>query len=103
MLETINLGSQPFTGGKYNILRVVAAHPLDVDFNSRSSVLMNELSKINLPLARLLPEVFTTELATTSAGQQLVDLFREILKRAREEDEEGEAGPSTKKRKVSGA
>lgn len=64
---------------------------------------MKELSKVNLPLARLLPDVFTTELATCNDGKALVDYFTRILKRARGEDEEGEAGPSTKKRKVTGA
>lgn len=102
MLEAINLGDQLFTGGHYNLLRVVVAHPLSANLNSQSFVLMNELSKVNLPLARLLPEVFTTELATCNDGRALVDYFRGILKRAREEDEEGGAGPSTKKRKVTG-
>jgi hypothetical protein len=109
MLEAINMGSQPFTGDIYNILRVVVAHPLDANFNSPSSISKTTPSNVNLPFARLVPEVFTAELATCDHGKALVERFTGGLKRAREsfeegeEGEEGEAGPSTKRREVSGA
>ena len=100
MHEAVN-GGVPFTKGKYNLLRVVAAFPLEASFESWSAQVKRALSKDVHPLATLPARSLTSALATCRDGQSIVDQLVRGLKRARaepEEDEAEEQGPKAKRR-----
>jgi len=102
MLGAINLGDC-FTGLQYNILRVVAAFPLDANFGSLSKVVQTALDGDRHPLAKLSQVILTAELATCPDGKSFVNLLQGKLKRAHEEtrsdDEAEEDRPNAKRRK----
>ena len=102
MLGAINLGDC-FTGLQYNILRVVAAFPLDANFESVSEVVQTAIDEDGHPLAKLSQVILTAELATCPDGKSFVNLLKGKLKRAhketRSDDEAEEDGPNAKRRK----
>lgn len=62
MLAGINKQCASFTSGEYNILRVVAAFPLLVNFNSTSRDVGKRLSQDSHPLAQLSSAAFVFQL-----------------------------------------
>jgi hypothetical protein len=101
MLGAINLG-ECFTGRQYNILRVVAAFPLDVNFESSSKAIQRALVEDKHPLAALSHVLLTAELATCPDGKSFVDQLKRKLKRDRAEIDEGsdkDDRPQAKKRR----
>ncbi len=88
MLGAINQGPC-FAGPKYNILQVVAAFPLDVNFTSKSQAVRNAIQEDTHPLAKLSRLVLTTELTTCKDGKSFVNQLNRTLKRACLELEEG--------------
>jgi len=88
MLGAINQGEESL-GHKYNILRVVAAFPLDVNFQSSSKVVQMALDEDEHPLAALSHAILTAELATCPDGKSFVDQLKGKLKRDRAEIDEG--------------
>ena len=93
MLEQINMGQDCFVGPKYNILRVIAAYPLDANIGSNSKEISDALLADAHPIATLEHNSFITSLATYSSGSpgvlSLSDMFN--TKRCREESESGDA------------
>jgi hypothetical protein len=73
------------TGSKYNVLRVIAAFPLGVDFNSASKKVQKTLKEDNHPLASLPGSVLTSALATMSYAPSIFKSLIETLKRKRGE------------------
>ena len=86
MKDAINLEDQ-FTDGEYNILRVVAAFPLDVNFDSTSKKVQESMEKDVHALAKLSQTAFTAELATSPDRRSLLGDLREYLKRSRDKAE----------------
>lgn len=73
MLEGINKPSGgPFTGCTYNILRVIAAFPLCINFNSSSIHIQNALREDDHPLASFSRTVLTSTLATIPYGTSIL-------------------------------
>jgi hypothetical protein len=105
MLGAIKLGDR-FTGQKYNILRVVAAFALDVNFQSSSKAVQTALREDAHPLAKLSRVALAAALATSPDGKSFVDLLKATLKRSRDQlgegsdDEAEEDGPNAKRSKV---
>ena len=98
MLGAINQGNH-FVGPEYNLLRVVAAFPLDVDFMSSSKAVQDALQEDTHPLAKLPRAVLTAELATFQDGGLFVRQLNGTLKRGRGQRDEGsEDGPKAKRR-----
>jgi len=88
MLGAINQGDR-FPGLEYNILRVVAAFPLDANFKSSGSAVQQALGEDKHPLVKLTRGVLTAVLATCQDGKSFVDQLNRGPKRARGELEEG--------------
>jgi len=102
MLEATNLGKPPSTGTPHNILRVVAAYPLDVNFDAESKPVEAALGMDEHPLAKLSQAALAAELATCEDGKSLVEYLK-TLKRARAELEEGsDERPNTKRKNGKG-
>ena len=98
MLGAINQGNN-FPGQQYNILRVVAAFPFDIDFKSSSKAVQDALREDTHPLAKLPRAVLTAELATCQDGRSFVNQLNGTLKRARAQRDEGsEDRPKAKRR-----
>ena len=96
MLEATNLGRPPSTE---NILRVVAAYPLNVNFDAPQEQIEDALEMDERPLARLSHAALTAELAACEDGKSLVEQLKS-LKRSRDEFEEGsDERPNAKKKK----
>jgi hypothetical protein len=102
MLTAINKPDESFTTGRYNILRVVAAFPLDVNFNSGSTEVGNVLREDKHALALLPRSALTSALATYPYGPDIIWMLTKTLKRTRGEvDDEAEVGqPNPKSRKI---
>ena len=102
MLTAINKPGEGFTTGRYNILRVVAAFPLNANFNSRAAEVQNMLREDNHALAILPRSILTSALATCPYGPFIMSMLTKTLKRTRGEvDDDAEVGqPSLKSRKV---
>jgi hypothetical protein len=84
LLEGINIPSgECFTGGKYNVLRIIAAFPLGVDFNSTSKKVWKTLKDDNHPLAFLPGSVLTSALATMSYAPSIFESLINTLRRKR--------------------
>jgi len=102
MLEATNLGSPSSTGALSNILCVVAAFPLDVNFNAKSKPIKAALKKDNLPLAKLSQVALTAELATCQDGKSLVEQFKSLKRTPAELEESSDEGPNVKRRRGKG-
>jgi len=87
MLDSINQGPC-FTGAKYNILRVVAAFPLDADFYTRSTAVAAVLEQDHHPLAKLSRTDLTLELSAHPELKVILDDLTTKTKRNREESDE---------------
>lgn len=60
MLAAINGDRAQFTTGEYNVLRLIAAYPLDSGFDSGAVSVVESLEKDNHPLATLPHEILTS-------------------------------------------
>ena len=85
--------------GLYYILRVVAAHPLVADFNSKSAEVKDALREDKHALGQLPRQALTSALASTPDDRSILSKLTIALKRTREEDDEGEAGQPNRKAK----
>jgi hypothetical protein len=79
MLQKINLTDEPPTKGKYHILRVVAAFPLDVNFSTTSKVVRRALEKDEHPLASMSHEGLISALSSTLNGSDMIRQLRDDL------------------------
>lgn len=107
MLAAINKPHEKFTTGRYNILRVVAAFPLNVNFKSMSTDVQSAMGEDSHPLALLPRSALASALATSPDGRSIMSMLTRTLKRTREEvdddDDEAEVGqPSPKLRRTDG-
>ncbi|CAG8719929.1 11572_t:CDS:2, partial [Acaulospora colombiana] len=104
MLEYINKPSKgPFMGGRYNILRVVAAFPLDVNFSSISKHVQDALSEDKHDLASFSHTALVSALATISDyGENMVkELMKGVEEHRLKPSGGGDASePSPKRRKM---
>jgi len=82
-LEAINLRSEAFTQGQYNILRVIAAYPLEAHLGSSSKEVEAALGEDNHALATLSVTALVAALATTTAGASMMRMLKAELKRLR--------------------
>lgn len=98
----INKDGGCFTGGQYNILRVIAAYPLNAKFDSTSKHIKSVLGKDQHPLATLRHVPLLASLATDSETCTILSSLQKSLKRQRTdgdvEDEDGQ--PDAKSRKI---
>ncbi len=101
MLEAVNK-NVPFTKGKYNLLRVVAAFPLETNFNSRRTRVQRARYAKTHPLAKLPMSFLILALATCHLGKSIVDQLAGSLERARAVLEEDEAEDQRPKAKIMG-
>jgi hypothetical protein len=105
MLDAINQGDR-FTGPKYNILRLVAAFPLDVNFKSSSLAVKQVLSQDTHALAKLSRTALMAELAINLDTRSFLNQLNGTLKRSHTQLEEGSDGkakgdtPKAKRRNV---
>ncbi|KAF8238002.1 hypothetical protein L208DRAFT_416279 [Tricholoma matsutake] len=83
MLEAINKAEDCFTGARYNVLRVVAAYPLDANFGSRSLEVQNASLKDNHPLATLDHAQLLNSLTRCDAMPSVLSSLSMSLKRVR--------------------
>jgi hypothetical protein len=100
MLLTINEEEDCFTGARYNILRVIAAYPLDADVNSQASKTIKEaIREDNHPLATLLHAPLLSSLTRCDSTPSVLSSLR---KRIRDEigDQHEVEQPSSKSRKM---
>jgi hypothetical protein len=74
---------------KYKILRVIAAFPLDTNFNSTSNEVAHALAEDKNPLAKLSHKAFTEALVTCQNGRWFLEGLTSSLKRSRTECDEG--------------
>jgi hypothetical protein len=86
MLAAINKREDAFTGGDFNILRVVAAYPLDVNLHSRSKFDEAALLADRHPLATLKRATLLTSLATSDSTPTILTDLISRLKRSRGQD-----------------
>ncbi|KAM6496474.1 hypothetical protein JOM56_009180 [Amanita muscaria] len=87
MLEAINTDDESFTGSRYNVLRVVAAYPLDAWIDSaRSEEIANALRGDQHPLATFRHASLLSSLATHDNTRTALSSLACTLKRAREND-----------------
>jgi len=102
MLKAINEEENCFTGARYNILRVVAAYPLDADVNSQSSKnIQQAILEDNHPLATLLHAPLLSSLARDDATPSVLSSLRKRIRDdVGDQDENGQ--PGSKSRKKSG-
>ena len=85
MLEAINKAEDCFTGARYNVLRVVAAYPLDANFVTRSLEVQNALNEDNHPLASLEHAPLLSALTRSDATPSVLSSLSMSLKRIRSE------------------
>ena len=84
MLEAINKAEDSFTGARYNVLRVVAAYPLDVNFVGSLEV-QDALNEDNHPLASLEHAPLLFALTRSDARPSVLSSLSVSLKRIRSE------------------
>jgi hypothetical protein len=101
MLAAINTAEDCFTNGKFNILRVIAAYPLDAKLESRapSEDIRSALLEDPHPLATMKHDALLASLATTDGVPSILSSLKQNLKRAREVDT-ADGQPSEKLRKT---
>jgi hypothetical protein len=92
MLNAINPRSARFTTGRYNILRVVAAFPLDADFSSTSTKVQKALNEDNHALAQLAYEKLICAL-TDPEGELILPMLSKAVKRPRDNDDDSGRAP----------
>ncbi|KIL55863.1 hypothetical protein M378DRAFT_173230 [Amanita muscaria Koide BX008] len=85
MLELINTDDESFTGSRYNVLRVVAAYPLDD--SARSEEIASALRGDQHPLATFRYASLLSSLATHDNTRTALSSLACTFKRARENDE----------------
>ena len=103
MLEAINKAEDCFTGARYNVLRVVAAYPLDANSGSRSSEVQDALKEDNHPLASLDHVQLLASLTRCDATPSVLSSLSMSLKRVRiKGDTQVEVQHISKSRKTSG-
>jgi hypothetical protein len=105
MLAAINTAEDCFTNGKYNILRVIAAYPLDAKLESRapSEDIRSALLEDSHPLATMNHAALLASLASSDASPSILSSLKRNLKRAREEGDslnKADGQPSEKYRKT---
>jgi hypothetical protein len=105
MLAAINTAEDCFTNGKYNILRVIAAYPLDAKLESRgpSDDIRSALLEDSHPLATMKHTTLLASLATSNGIPSILSSLNGNLKRAREEEDgldKADGQPSEKSRKT---
>lgn len=81
MLGSINQEDQLFAGPQYDMLRVVARFPLDMNFNSSRKYVQSAICEDNHPLARLQSLVFTAGLGTSEGCESYVTQVRHSLEK----------------------
>ena len=105
MLAAINTPEECFTGVKYNILRVIAAYPLDawVD-GGRSPEIKSAIDADPHPLATLRHGPLLSSLATCHGTPTILLALAPSLKRPRNDNVKDDArhGPKQKKSTSSG-
>ena len=85
MLKAINKADDCFTGAQYNVLRVVAAYPLDANFGTRSLEVQKALNEDNHPLASLEHAPLLAALTRCDATPSVLSSLSVSLKRIRSE------------------
>ncbi|KAH9964718.1 hypothetical protein BGW80DRAFT_1347450 [Lactifluus volemus] len=100
MLESINDVEECFTGERYNILRVVAAYSLGVNFNSRSSKVKEALQEDDHPLAMLNHALLLSSLTPSHSMPSILSSLSTALKRLRDDGKADAGQPRTKVRKT---
>jgi hypothetical protein len=87
MLAAINKAEDCFTNGEYNILRVVAAYPLDAKLESRapSEEIRSALLEDSHPLATMKHATLLASLATFDRTPSILSCLNGNMKRPREE------------------
>jgi hypothetical protein len=88
--------------GRYKILRVIAAFPLNASFDSASKDVKSALAEDDHPLATLVHDSFTESLATGENGWWYVKALTSSLKRSRGEGPDDKAEdnrPGAKRRR----
>jgi hypothetical protein len=101
MLEAINTPDECFTGARYNILRVVAAYPLDakIDATTRSKEIRDAIEADPRPLATLRHGSLLSALATYDGTPTILSALALSMKRPRNNDVEGDAGSDPKRKR----
>jgi hypothetical protein len=89
MLEAINPESEQFTDGRYNILRVVVAFPVDADFSSPSTGVQKALKEDSHTLAKLKHSALVSTLADPE-GESTISMLKKALKRRHDGDDNGD-------------
>jgi hypothetical protein len=89
MLEAINPESERFTDGRYNILRVVVAFPVDANFSSSAAGVQKVLKEDSHELAKLKHSALVSTLAD-SEGESTISMLKNALKRRYDGDDNGD-------------
>jgi len=98
MLNEINK-EDCFTGARYNILRVVAAYPLNASFTTLSTNVQKALDEDKHPLALLKHAPLLASLTSNDSPHTIFSSLSVSLKRARGEvDDQGKVGEPVPKR-----
>jgi hypothetical protein len=85
VLAAINKDER-FTAGKYNILRLVAAYPLDADFEARGEKVAKVLEEDNHALALMRRSTLASILATENQVPSVLSSLAVALNMARDGD-----------------
>jgi len=105
MLKPINEAEDCFTGARYNILRVIAAYPLDANLDSQSENIQGAIREDKHPLATLRHAPLLASLTRCDSTPSVLSSLSTSLKRLRGEDDDqadqADVGqPSSKTRKI---
>lgn len=84
-LEAINQPLESFTEGRYNILRVIAAYPLEVGLESRSKYVKEALQRDKHTLALLQRSALVAAVATNPRATSILTMLMRELKEKRGE------------------
>ena len=89
MLEAINPESERFTDGRYNILRVVVAFPVDENFSSSAAGVQKALKEDSHALAKLKHLALVSALADPD-GESIISMLKNALKRPHDDEDDGD-------------
>jgi hypothetical protein len=100
MLAAINTPDECFTGARYNILRVVAAYPLDAGIDSeRSEEIKSAIDADSHPFATMRHAPLLSSLATCDGTPTILSALARSLKRPRSDDVKHDPGHDPKRKK----
>ena len=89
MLGAINSESERFTAGRYNILRIVAAFPLEADIFSPSGHVRRALKEDDHAAACLCHKALISTL-TDIQGSKIVPMLKNAIKRPRDDADDSD-------------